>query len=376
MKILYLITRAERGGAQVHLLDLIRGFRQNCEIEVAAGEDGFLLEEARQLRVRCHILPSLVQPMSPRKDLGALREIMSLIRRSDQDLIHAHTSKAGILGRLSGWVCSVPVVFTAHTWSFAEGTSWKWKLIGAPCERLAALPGGPIINVSEANRKLALRYRVTSPARLVTIHNGIPDQAGDAQCERGEAPVILMVARFAAQKNQALLVEACAQLRLQFRLQFAGTGPTLSEVERIVAESGLADRTEFLGDRPDVSQLLRRASVFALASNWEGFPLSILEAMRAGLPVVASDVGGVREAVIDGENGFVLERADRSAWAQALESLLTDDSLRSRMGRVSRRLFVEHFTVEQMLRRTFNLYRQLVSAPVPQYEPLPTSRHA
>ena len=376
MKILYLITRAERGGAQVHLLDLIRGFRDRCEIEVAAGEDGFLLAEARQLGVVCHIVPSLVQPVSPRMDLKALRELVSLLRRSGPDLIHAHTSKAGILGRLSGRLCSIPAVFTAHTWSFAEGTSWKWKLIGAPCERLAAFVGGPIINVSEANRELALRYRVTSPAKLVTIHNGIPDQSGDARPDPDEAPAILMVARFAPQKDHALLVEACAQLHRQFRLQFAGAGSQLPEIERKIEECGLENQVEFLGDRSDISHLLRRASVFALASNWEGFPLSILEAMRAGLPVVASDVGGVREAVINGENGFVVRRGDRSAFTKALQTLLDDETLRAQMGRRSRRLFEEHFTVEQMLRRTFDLYRKVVTAPIDQYGPVRTTKHA
>ena len=376
MKILYLITRAERGGAQVHLLDLIRGFREKCEIEVAAGEDGFLLEEAQRLGVGCHVLPSLVQPVSPRMDLRALRELVALLRKSGPDLIHAHTSKAGILGRLSGWLCHIPAVFTAHTWSFAEGTSWKWKLIGAPCERLAALVGGPIINVSEANRELALRYRVASPAKLLTIHNGIPDEFPDGRLDRDETPAILMVARFAPQKDHALLVEACAQLRDPFRLQFAGTGDKLAEIERKIEECGLENRVEFLGDRSDVSQLLRRASIFALASNWEGFPLSILEAMRAGLPVVASDVGGVREAVIDGENGFVVPRGDRSGFARALQALLDDQSLRARMGRRSRRLFEEHFTLERMLRRTFDLYRQVATAPIDQYGPVRTTTHA
>src|SRR5258708_1909532 len=103
MKILYLITRAERGGGQVHVLDLIRGFRRHCDVEAAAGEEGFLLEEARRLGVACHILPSLVQPVQPLKDVRAYREIVALLRETRPDLVHTHTSKAGILGRLAAW---------------------------------------------------------------------------------------------------------------------------------------------------------------------------------------------------------------------------------------------------------------------------------
>jgi len=368
MKILYLITRAERGGAQVHLLDLIRGFKNSCEVEVAAGEDGFLLDEARQMGVICHVLPSLVQPIAPAKDALALREILALLRKTRPDLVHAHTSKAGILGRLGAWMCNVPAVFTAHTWCFAEGTSWKWKLLGAPCERLAALPGGAIINVSEANRDLAVRYRVAPAARLVTIHNGVPDDSPEVPDADGAAPAIIMVARFAAQKNQAMLLESCARIKAPFRLQFAGTGPTQSECERKATELGLADRVEFLGDRSDIATRLRQASIFALATNWEGFPLSILEAMRAGLPIVACDVGGVREAVTDGENGFLVARGDMAGFRAAIETLLTDEVLRTKLARNSRRLFEERFTVEHMLRKTFRLYGQAVSMPVGEYE--------
>jgi glycosyltransferase involved in cell wall biosynthesis len=368
MKILYLITRAERGGAQVHLLDLIRGFRQRCEIEVAAGEQGFLLDEARRLGVKCHILPSLVQPIAPAKDVLAFRQIVGLIRRTRPDLVHAHTSKAGILGRLSAWICNVPAVFTAHTWCFAEGTSWTWKLLGGPSERFAARLGGSIINVSEANRALALQYRVAPPARLFTIHNGISDDPAESGAVRREAPAIIMVARFAAQKDQALLLHACARLTSPFHLQFAGAGPTRPDAERIAKELGLTARVEFLGDRSDVADRLRQASIFALATHWEGFPLSILEAMRAGLPVVACDVGGVREAVVDGQNGFLVARGDTEGFARALETLLNDEPLRARLARNSRRMFEERFTVEHMLRKTFSVYGQTVSLPAGEYE--------
>lgn len=185
-----------------------------------------------------------------------------------------------------------------------------------------------------------------------------------------------MVARFAAQKNQAQLLDACAPLLQPYRLQFAGTGPTQPEIERRAELLGLTDRVEFLGDRSDVSAQLRQASIFALATNWEGFPLSILEAMRAGLPVVASDVGGVREAVLDGQNGFLIARHDTAAFTRALGRLLADADLRGRMARNSRRLFEERFTAELMLRKTLSLYRQAVPEPVDEFETSRVSERA
>jgi glycosyltransferase involved in cell wall biosynthesis len=373
MKILYLITRAERGGAQVHVLDLIRAFRHHCDIEIAVGEEGFLLDEARRLGIGCHLVPSLVQPISPAKDVRAFREIVALLRKTRPDLVHTHTSKAGILGRLAAWFCNTPAIFTAHTWCFAEGTSWRWKLLGAPSERIAALPGGAIINVSDANRQLALKYRVAAPKRLVTIHNGIPDPpaepAAAAPSVSSEIPAVIMVARFAQQKNHSMLLDAAARIARPFRIQFAGTGPTMAEVAAKTAELGLSSRTEFLGDRSDIAELLRAASIFALPTNWEGFPLSILEAMRAGLPIVASDVGGVSEAVIDGENGFLTPRGDNDAFTDSLERLLNDSALRARMARQSRLMFEQRFTAEHMFRKTFHVYRQAVSVAAGDYEP-------
>jgi glycosyltransferase involved in cell wall biosynthesis len=133
---------------------------------------------------------------------------------------------------------------------------------------------------------------------------------------------------------------------------------------------------EFLGDRSDIACLLRRSSVFALPTNWEGFPLSILEAMRAGLPIAASDVGGVNESVIDGRNGFLSPRGDTAAFTATLERLLTNEDLRLRMARTSRRMFEENFTAEQMFRKTFNVYRHAVSVPAGEYEPARVSENA
>jgi glycosyltransferase involved in cell wall biosynthesis len=305
-----------------------------------------------------------------------LRDLIHLLKKTQPDLVHTHTSKAGILGRIAARACGVPSVFTAHTWSFVEGASWKWKVLGAPCERLVALDGGAIINVSDANRELALKYKIAPAKRLITIHNGVPDLAYEYQERSGPfakrqqgVPVVIMVARFAPPKDHAMLLDAATRIHAPFRIQFAGDGPTMRETQDGARSLNLLDRVEFLGDRSDIIDLLRKASIFALPTNWEGLPISILEAMRAGLPIVATNVGGVGESVLDGDNGFLTPRGDTAAFAAALERLLTDSDLRARMADASRRMFVQRFTAEQMFRKTFNIYRQAVSGPVGEYEP-------
>ena len=370
MKILFLITRAEPGGAQVHVLDLIRGLGAGCEAILGVGEEGFLADAVRALGVRVHILRHLIQPTRPLTDLRAAGEIVSLLRQERPDILHAHTSKAGIVGRLAARIAGVPAVFTAHSWAFSEGTSWKWKAAGVPMEFAAAGWCSKIINVSEANRQLARRYNVGSDAKHVTIHNGIPDNEFRANPGAKAETRIVMVARFAAQKDQISLVRALAGVSAPARVLFAGDGPTLDSVKAETARLGLTGRVEFLGERLDVPLLLASSHVFALSTNYEGFPISILEAMRAALPVVSTDVGGVREAITDGVSGFLIPKGNPAVFQQRLSELASNPALRVRLGTAARREFEDRFQLAAMVRRTLAVYRNVLERGLPAALPL------
>ena len=361
MKILYVITRAEMGGGQTHVADLLRGLRDDFDVELATGEEGYLTDLAADLGVPWHVLPDLVQPMRPLQDLKALRQCVRLIRELRPHLVHTHTSKAGVIGRLAARIAGVPSIFTAHTWCFAEGTSLKWKLVGLPVERFAARCCQRIITVSDANRSLAIRQRVAPENHFVTVHNGVADCVPRARHAPTDIPKIVMVARFSEQKAQALLVDAVSAIRMPFKLLFVGDGPLRPAVEQQVEAAGLRDRVEFLGERRDIPEILAAGDIFALFTNWEGFPISILEAMRARLPVVASNVDGVPEAVDDGRTGYLAPAGDVAAFRNALEKLIADPDLRARMGAAGRRRFENEFTVEAMLDRTLNVYRAVVA---------------
>ncbi|MFZ0594025.1 MAG: glycosyltransferase family 4 protein [Bryobacteraceae bacterium] len=356
MHICYVITRAEMGGSQTHVLSLLRGFRDRFQLTLATGEEGFLTEEARKLGICTYVLPNLVQPLRPAQDFTALKEVVTLLRNIKPDLVHCHTSKAGVIGRVAARIAGVPVVYTAHTWSFADGTSRLWKLVGRPSERLAAKWTGKIIAVSDSNRALAVEQRVVPTGKVVTVHNGICDTWLRARPNERDVPRIVMVARFAPQKNQMQLVETAASLEIPFLLTFVGDGPTRPAVEAAAYQAGLGDRVEFLGIRKDTDRILADSSIFALATNWEGFPITILEAMRAGLPVVATDVDGVREAVIDGETGFLVSRNDSAALRERLTFLLTNSEARASMGRYGRQRYEAEFTVSAMLRKVESVY--------------------
>jgi glycosyltransferase involved in cell wall biosynthesis len=371
MRILYVITKAEMGGGQVHVLDLLRGFRGRHELHLATGEEEFLTAEARKLGVHCHIVPELIHETRPVTDARAVRQVAELLGRIRPHLVHSHTTKAGLVGRAAAFLRRVPSVFTAHSWAFSDGVSMAWKLMGVPTEWVAARVSDRIINVSGANRDLALRYGLGPARRLVTIHNGIPDTPHVAAPGLGEETEIVMVARFAPQKHHELILEAFAGLVLPSKLTFIGDGPRLGAMKELAGRLGIERRVRFLGERKDVPEILAGAHVFALASHWEGFPLSILEGMRAGLPVVTTAAGGSGEALKHGTTGYVVEKGDTAGFGQALENLCRNAALRERMGRAGRERFLNHFSLDQMLRKTSALYEEVWRERGIHYSPQP-----
>jgi len=228
-------------------------------------------------------------------------------------------------------------------------------------ERLVSRFSSAIITVSEADRALALRYRVVPLRSMTVVHNGIRDTAEQSHSEAGDAAHIVMVARFSPQKDQVLLLKALVEQEKPYRLSLVGEGPKQTAVQALTLELGLSGRVNFLGACGDVSRILAEANVFVLTSNWEGLPISILEAMRAGLPVIASDVGGVREAVVDGETGFLVDRGNLVMLRSRLQQLLADPELRKKMGEAGRKRYLEYFTVERMLEATLRVYTEVLT---------------
>lgn len=357
MKIGLIITKSEAGGAQSHVLELIDGLlKSGHEPVLATGDEGWLTQQGRARSVAVTVIPDLIHPIRPVQDSRACRQIKQWLLREQPDLLHAHSSKAGLLGRISAWMVGIPSVFTAHGWAFTGGATAARKLVTVPSEWLAARTGGDIICVSRYDRDLAQRYAIASEARLHTVWNGIEDAEMRAAPGSGARPVVTMVARFAAQKDHATLLRAIAMIGdVPCRLRLVGDGPLLPEAKALAADLAIDDRVEFTGSRTDVTTLLAHSDVFVLASRFEGLPISIIEAMRAGLPVVASDVGGVPELVNE-ETGILVAEGDALVLAEALKRLLGSPALLSSMGEKGRERYEKDFRASTMIEKTLDIY--------------------
>lgn len=355
--ILFVVTRGDSiGGGQIHVRDLSNAaVSRGLRVGVAVGSAGPLTEALEQAGIPVFLLTKLVRSISPQKDLAAVKELREIIRAFNPDLVSCHTAKAGMVGRMAAAREKKPSVFTAHGWQFADGIGLGQKAAVLAVEYYCARLCRRIITVSEYDYDLALRYRVAGASKLRLVHNGMPDRAAPVRSSRGTAGTVrlIMTARFQEQKDHETLFRALSGLLdLDWSLDLVGDGPLMDGYRRRAQELGIEARVSFLGQRMDVPDLLDAADLFVLASRWEGFPRSILEAMRAGLPVVTSDVGGCRESVIEGDTGFLVPSGDAAALREKLRALIIDEGARLRLGAAGRTRFDRFFTFDAMYRAT------------------------
>ena len=363
IRVVYVITRSDAiGGGHVHIHDLARSLQaQGDEAIVLVGQEGPFTEQLARSAIPYHSLRHLARAIHPWNDAAAFFEIREFLQRLEPDLVSTHSAKAGWLCPLAAASLGIPSVQTTHGWSFTGGVPRMRSLFYRWAERIGVLCADRVINVCEYDRQLALRYHVAPAEKLVTVHNGMPDVPGELRAQPDRVPVRLaMVARFEPQKDHGTLLHALAHLTdWAWELDLIGDGPLRPQAAALARDLGISHRVHFLGARTDVAELLAQQQVFLLITNWEGFPRSILEAMRAGLPVVASDVGGVRESVVDGTTGFVVPPCDPEALRARLGTLLRDPRLRTSFGQAGRARYEARFTFDRMLEQTLAIYGEV-----------------
>ena len=352
------------GGASVHVRDLSAALRRrDMEATVLVGGDGPFAADLAAHDVPRTMLAHLTRELEPANDLRALAEVTAELRRLKPDVLACHSAKAGVVGRIAARRLQIPAVYNPHGWSFAPGVPAHQARLYRFLERAASRLPGTIIDVCEHDRRLALRCGVGQQHQHVVIHNGIPDVDPSLRADpRRDPPHLVMVARFEPQKDPVTLLRALARLRDRpWTAEIVGDGPHRHHSMALAAELGISDRVAFPGACGDVPQRLARAQAFVLTSRWEGFPLTVLEAMRAGLPVVASDVGGVGEAFEPGLSGLLVPPGDVAAVERELGDLIEDVSSRVAVGQRARRRYEERFVEDHMLDRTAALYRELAT---------------
>ncbi len=356
MKILYLITKTEIGGAQMHVRDLIKSMvADGHQVALVSFPGGWLENEAKVAGAVFHSNIYFSNSLNPLNLIRSIRRIKKIVQDFSPDLVSLHSSSAGFAGRLAirG---RIPTIFTAHSFAFTKGAPVLRRIFAVMAEKLVALYTSKIICVSNFDRQQALYYRIATPEKIVTIYNGV--QEGPANIGPKE-DVIVSVGRLAYPKDFALLFEGYKLANTKMRLQIIGDGPDRKNIEEKIQSLGLTDKVELFTDlSPDALRVkLAKAKVFALISKHEGLPLSILEAMSSSLPVIASNVGGIPEEV--DEKCGILVANNAQEIARAITTL-SKENIQEQMGKSAREKFEQHFTLDQFLEKTKKVYSGLL----------------
>jgi glycosyltransferase involved in cell wall biosynthesis len=374
-RIVVLITLAAAGGAQTYVMLLVPALVERFDVTVAAWGPGPLRGAVEAVGADYVELRHVRRPLSLWRDLLGLLELVRLLRRVRPQIVHANSSKAGVLGRVAAVVARVPIrIFTVHGWAFAA-YSGSVSRVYLWADRLMRPLTTRIVCVAENERRLGLAAGTCTDARTVVIRNAVDVAAAPQAALEGDPPVLVTVGRFSYPKDFVTLVQALARLPAgSFRARVLGDGPDRPPIEAEIARHGLAGAVELTGEVDDVAEQLAEADVFVLSSRSEGLPISVLEAMAAGLPVVASAVGGLPELVEEDETGTLVPAGDADALAAALQRLIEDPERRRRLGRAGRARAEARFDLPRFRDAHLDLYASLLGEGDPAAEPSATVR--
>ncbi len=383
-KILYLITQTEIGGAQGYVYDLACSLKNDYNIIVAGGEQGAKGKIAKKLiekEIKFIEIPDLVRSVSFVKDFLALIDIIQLIKKEDPDIIHLNSSKISILGSIAASIChksGVPnyVVYTAHGWVFNEPISKLKKSFYRYAEKFTSKFKDKIICVSEFDRQTAIKESIAPKEKLITIHNGINKinfLSRDLSVvelskifpfplkDKGEDDIFIgSIGNLYPTKGYEYLIETIHILSYNYKISvkamIIGGGKEKKHLQNLINQYKLKNKI-ILTDRVDRAKVLLKAfDIYVCSSLKEGLSYTIIEAMQAGLPIVATDVGGNPELIEDNKTGLLVKSKNAKQIAEAIYKLLRDNKLRSDLGKNAKEKAEKEFTLETMINKTKSLY--------------------
>lgn len=382
MRIVHVITRLIVGGAQENTVLTCRGLvERGHEVTLIAGEEtgpeGSLWEQAERCGCKLIRLASLRRAARPLCDLRARCDLKRIFRREKPEIVHNHSSKAGILGRSAAAAAGVPVVVhTIHGMSFNRTQPWWIQAVYRTLERRAARHTTSLVTVADAMIEQSVAAGIAPREKFTTIRSGLETERFAPNAERrthhrrewgvGEDEIVVgTVARLFANKGYEEILQAMPDaVRREPRLRFVwvGDGANRGEYERRLQEIGMRERVRLLGlVRPEeVAPILTGFDMLVHASRWEGLPRAIVQALLTEVPAISFDNDGAPEVVRTGETGILVPFGDGSGLSNAIVRLAGDAEARGRMGAAGRRRCLAEFDWRRMVERLEALYLKLL----------------
>lgn len=353
LKILHIITSTELGGAQKVCIDLCRkAVEDGYSVAVASMSGGYMWQQLPENAIQFQ-LKNMVKPIKPSKDLKVFFELKTVIKKFKPDIIHLHSSKAGVLGRLASLYNYKRIVYTVHGF---DSIRLKHRVF-LPIEKILQRFCGAIVGVSDYDKNNLIAEKITQ--NVCVVYNGIAENSITPENYlpnfNKTRKTIFTIARIAPPKNLDIFLETAKKL-LQYDFVWLGGSPEYS-VEELNKMYSVPENVKLCGDVPNASNYINICDLFVLFSNFEGLPMTIIEAMSQKKAVVASNVGGIYD-LVDSSNGFLIEN-DADIAANAVRAILSDDDLRLSMGEKSYEKYKSSFTLDKMWNAYKCIYQEL-----------------
>ncbi|MGQ0849018.1 MAG: glycosyltransferase family 4 protein [Actinomycetota bacterium] len=378
-KLLHIAGASKFGGDSVLILELGRAAREaGFDVDILATHSvfqDFIKAEGLGL-IDLDVIRREIRPVW---DMRGLARLTKFLQASSYSIVHTHTSKPGVMGRLAATRASVPVVIhTVHGFGFHEESGPLAQLAYSAIERRAARWCDRIVTVSHHHRQVALAKGIAPAEKIVAIPNGVVTGRAETSQSRAESRgrlgvqnhfVILSTGRLADQKGLEYLIRAVPLITspaAPLKVLLAGDGPLRTDLEALTSRLGLTDLIEFLGFRNDIGDLLAASDLVALPSLWEGLSISLLEAMAAGKPVVTTAIGSNCEVTGDGRAAVLVPPKDPVSLARGLQSLIDDEMRRYELGRRAQLEQERRYGMDRMIDAYLDEYVSLLTRKSPE----------
>jgi glycosyltransferase involved in cell wall biosynthesis len=372
LRILQAVAGKDWGGVSMMVQAIAKKLiAEGCEVTILSSPDATSVAEYSSTGARLAHSAHWRREISPLHDLLFLWEMFRLCRKHRFDVVHTHSSKTGMVGRIAAWLAGTPlVVHTIHGFSFHEFSSGLGTQFFITLEKIAAHFSHVMISVNSEDRETAIKRGITAPERIVTIVNGIDPGPLNGTAPTplraelqlpDEAILVGSIGRLAPQKGYTYLVEAVPALRARYpqaHVIIAGNGPEEEKLHELVKKMGLASHCHLLGFRRDIAGLLAAFDIFVTPSLWEGLSISLLEAMAAGKAIVSTAIKGNRETIQSGVNGLLVEAANPNALATAIGQLIEHPEQAQQLSQQARHSAETQFSEEKMVTEVAGLYRR------------------
>ncbi|MDR1417683.1 MAG: glycosyltransferase family 4 protein [Endomicrobium sp.] len=375
IKVCYIITKLDLGGAQKVALYIAKNIDKNMFDSFVISGFGGVLDDDVQKKLKFYQLKRFVREISLIKDIKTFIDIYLILKKEKPDIVHTHTPKAGILGRLAAKLAGVQtIVHTIHGYGFSDEHKWYLKYLFIWAERLCALFSTKLIFVSEENIKKGFKYRIVKKNNFELIRAGIDTGFyKNFVLKRGfkeeigvswNTKIVVTVSSLKSPKNLKDFINVANEVTKSIKdvvFVIVGDGEQREDIESLIKKFNLTTKVILLGWRTDIANILKSSDIFILTSLWEGLPCSILEAMCCSKPVIANAIDGIKEIVLHNKTGFLIEPNNYKQMAEKVKYLLLNKNISKEMGEIGCNLICEEFDINYALKQHENLYLNLYS---------------